>query len=129
MWSNCRSIYKWLSHHYIRRRSVVFIVDSKFDSVVYRDKAIKYVKDFYSQDLGKHDYFGFISLDDSKQATIDEIILQERDCNMSTKLNLLNDIAKRDVNYVFGTTAASASGHSKTSGIRLESALEKAYEW
>ena len=40
------------------------------------------------------------------------------------KKNLLMDISKREVDYVF----ASGNGeNSKT--IRLESALEKAYEW
>ena len=39
-WNKCRSVYKYLSHHYILKRSVVFIVDAQFDSVVYRDKAI-----------------------------------------------------------------------------------------
>ena len=68
VWRKCTSIYKWLSHHYIRRRSVVFIVDSQFDSVVYRDKAMKYVRSFYRNRLNEQDYFGYISLDVSKQA-------------------------------------------------------------
>ena len=73
VWKDCKSIYKWLSHHYIRRRSVVFIVDTQFDSVVYRDKAMKYVRSFYRNRLNEHDYFGYISLDDSQQAAQDEI--------------------------------------------------------
>ena len=28
VWGNCRSIEKWLSHHYVLRKSVVFIVDT-----------------------------------------------------------------------------------------------------
>lgn len=123
VWSKCSSIYKWLSHHYIRRRSVVFIVDSQFDSVVYRDKAIKFVNDFYSQSLNSLDYFGFISLDASQQASRDEIMLELRDANMCTKRALLRDIAQRDVNYVFGSAGESSKS------IRLESALEKAYQW
>ena len=66
VWNNCKSIYKWLSHHYVRRRSIVFIVDSQFDSVVYRDKAMKYVRDFFGEALSDQDYFGYISLDNSK---------------------------------------------------------------
>ena len=46
-WDMCKSIYKFLSHHYIIRRSVVFIVDTEYDSVVYRDKAMKNVLDFF----------------------------------------------------------------------------------
>ena len=43
---------------------------------------------------------------------------------MKMKKNLLRDISKREVDYVF----SSGSGeNSKT--LRLESALEKAYEW
>ena len=69
LWGKCKSIYKWLSHHYIRRRSVVFIVDSQFDSVFYRDRVMKYVKGTFSKSLSDKDYFGYISLDDPKQAT------------------------------------------------------------
>ena len=46
-WDMCKSIYKFLSHHYILRRSVVFIVDTEYDSVVYRDKAMKNVRNFF----------------------------------------------------------------------------------
>ena len=40
-------IYKYLSHHYVLRRSVVFIVDTEFSSVIYHDKANKYVWKFF----------------------------------------------------------------------------------
>ena len=43
---------------------------------------------------------------------------------MSMKKNLLREISKREIDYIF---ASGASETSKT--IRLESALEKAYEW
>lgn len=75
VWKNCKSIYKWLSHHYILRRSVVFIVDCQYDSVVYRDKAMKFVRSFYKNKLDDEDFFGFISLDSSEQACKDEIPL------------------------------------------------------
>lgn len=39
-WNQCTAIYKFLSHHYIMRRSVVFIVDSEFDSGVCKDIAM-----------------------------------------------------------------------------------------
>ena len=67
-WDMCKSIYKFLSHHYILRRSVVFIVDTEYDSVVYRDKAMKNVLKFFKDNMNQDDYFGYISLDDSKQA-------------------------------------------------------------
>ena len=50
-WDMCKSIYKYLSHHYILRRSVVFIVDTEYDSVVYRDKAMKNVLNFFKNNL------------------------------------------------------------------------------
>ena len=47
-WNQCRQIYQHLSHHYILRRSVVFVVDTEFDSVVCRDIAMKHVRSFYN---------------------------------------------------------------------------------
>ena len=54
-------IYKYLSHHYVLRRSVVFIVDTEFTGVFYHDKANKYVKRVFDK-LDPEDYFGYISL-------------------------------------------------------------------
>ena len=95
VWGKCKSIYKWLSHHYIQRRSVVFIVDSQFDSVFYREKVMKYVKNFFGNQLNDKDYFGFISLEDSEQACLDEIIIERRSANKKMKMRLLKKIAKR----------------------------------
>lgn len=61
-WRQCRSIYKYLSHHYILKKSVVFIVDSQFDSLFYKDSAMKHVMKCY-ENLADQDYFGLISLD------------------------------------------------------------------
>ena len=47
IWRNCDSIYKHLSHYYILWRSVVFIVDSWFDSVVYRYKVTKGIENLF----------------------------------------------------------------------------------
>ena len=88
-WNKCLSIYKYLSHHYILKRSVVFIVDSQFDSVVYRDKAMKYVSQFYGQ-LTDEDYFGYISLDSSHYR--DEIILESTGMNRNLKEKLLKEL-------------------------------------
>ena len=125
VWGKCKSIYKWLSHHYIQRRSVVFIVDTQFDSVVYRDKAMKYVKDYYTTGLNDEDFFGYISLDESTQSSMDEIILERRAANMKMKSRLLKEVSERQVDYVFSGTG----GESSSKTIRLERALEKAYEW
>ena len=85
---------------------------------------MKFVRSFYKNKLDDEDFFGFISLDSSEQACKDEILLDRRNTNMKMKKNLLWDISKREVDYVF----ASGSGESSKT-IRLESALEKAYEW
>lgn len=94
-WSKCTSIYKYLSHHYILRRSVVFIVDTQFDSFVYRDKAMKYVNEVFRHRLDDEDYFGFISLDYSKQASEDEILIEKLAANKKCKQRLLREIAER----------------------------------
>lgn len=119
----CKSIYKFLSHHYIQRRSFVFVVDTQFDSVVYRDKAVKYVNDFF-KNLDPEDYFGYISLDENKRSSKDEIILERRGANELMKKRVLADIAKREIDYVFNQGSGESS---KTT--RLERALEQAYEW
>ena len=50
-----------LSHHYIMRKSIVFIVDTEYNSVIYQDMANKYVREQF-KDLDNQDYFGYISL-------------------------------------------------------------------
>ena len=124
-WRHCKSIYKWLSHYYILRKSIVLIVDTSYDSVVYRDKAMKYVKKLFEDKLDFEDYFGYISLDDSHQAGKDEIILDKKGKNTSLKKKLLKDIRKREIEYVF----SSENKGDSNKVIRLERALEKAYEW
>ena len=95
VWGNCASIYKWLSHYYIQRRSVVFIVDTQFDSFFFRDRVMKYVNDYFSDELDDKDYFGFISLDEATRAGHDEIILDKRSASDKIKKNLLRGIANR----------------------------------
>lgn len=99
-WRKCRSIYNQMSHHYIQRRSVVFIVDTQFDSVVYRDKALKYVEKFYSK-LDRQDHFGYISLNSPQDMTKDEIRLEHCKKNKRLKEKIIADIAKREIEYVF----------------------------
>ena len=104
---------------------MVFIVDTQFDSIVYRDKAMSYVRQYHDNALTEKDYFGYISLDDSKQAALDEIILEPHSANKKLKQTLLKDIARREVDYVF----ASGGNKESSKSIRLERALELAYEW
>mmetsp|Transcript_4884 Transcript_4884/g.5959 ORF Transcript_4884/g.5959 Transcript_4884/m.5959 type:complete len:198 (+) Transcript_4884:1357-1950(+) len=122
-WKSCQSIYKYLSHHYILKRSIVFIVDSQFDSVIFRDKVQKYVRDFFDG-MDEEDYFGYISLD-QKGGLTDEITLEKKGSNPHIKRRLLRDISEREADYVI--SAGNRQNEKRT--IRLESALEKAYEW
>ena len=52
---------QFLSHHYVLRRSVVFIVDTECSSVFYHYMANRQVKKFFKK-LDDQDYFGYISL-------------------------------------------------------------------
>jgi len=81
-WSRCTQVYKFLSHHYILRRSVVFIFDSQFDSVVYRDKAMHFVRKF-CKEMDAEDHFGFITLD--QKPLTDEVILERSGANHHVK--------------------------------------------
>ena len=45
--------------------------------------------------MNDEDLFGFISLDESKQAALDEIILERRGANRKMKACLLKDMLKR----------------------------------
>ena len=60
---------------------------------------------------------------DSKQSK-DEILLEVCNENKTLKNKLLRDVAKREINYVLNL--GNNIGSKK---IRLERALEKAYEW
>lgn len=51
-----------LSKHYIKCRSVVFIVDRVFSSVFFYERALGLVKNTFDS-LQDSDYFGFLTLD------------------------------------------------------------------
>lgn len=72
-WRSCKAIYRFLSHHYIQRRSVVFIVDTEYDSVVCRDIAMEHVTKFFGA-LNEEDHFGYISLSNTSK---DDMILEK----------------------------------------------------
>ena len=44
-----KSIYKLLSHHYITKRSVLFIIDTKYSSKFYKQKAIALVAQVFKE--------------------------------------------------------------------------------
>ena len=81
------SIHKYLADHYILRRSIIFIVDSHFDSLFFSEKAFHYVKEFYKE-LNEEDYFGFIPMNSNSQA---EILLEKSGKNKHIKQKVLNE--------------------------------------
>ena len=81
------AVYKYLSHHYVLKRSVVFIVDSDFSSEVHKEKAHHYLNNFFEK-MELSDYFGFIGL--SKSSNNDEIVLEEKGRNPYIKQIFLN---------------------------------------
>ena len=60
-WGKKKIVYDMLSHHYILRKSVVFIVDTEFSSVRFQQKANKYAMKYFKK-LNNEDFFGYISL-------------------------------------------------------------------
>jgi len=65
------NIDRYLAHHYIERRSVVFIVDSTFASYAMLSSAFTFVKEVFDE-LSDNDNFGYIFMD-HKQKTTREI--------------------------------------------------------
>ena len=82
-------IYKYLSHHYVLKRSVVFIVGEDFDSVFYKEKAHEYVKEFFKT-MKPTDHFGYLSL--GKNSNNNEIMLEPISRNTMTKQYFLEDL-------------------------------------
>ena len=41
--TKANSLYQYLSHHYVQKRSIVIIVDTDYESSAYKDKAFRYV--------------------------------------------------------------------------------------
>ena len=107
-----------LSHHYVQRRSIIFIVDNDFNSVFYQDIAMKQVLSTFNK-LDEQDYFGYISL--GKNMELDSFVLEKKQRNTQLKTRLLNIFSK---NYNYSYEKSATAKHS-----RLEIALEKALEW
>ena len=61
----------YLAHHYIERRSVVFIIDSTFASYAMLQSAFTFMKDCFDE-MGPNDNFGYICID-QKAKNIREI--------------------------------------------------------
>ena len=83
------NIYKYLSHHYILKRSVVFIVDAQFDSIAYAAKAANLTSTFF-ESMSPTDHFGYISLGRNQN---NNIPLEAKEKNTYTKKVFLKEMA------------------------------------
>ena len=90
------SLYQYLSHHYVQKRSIVIIVDTDYESSVYKDKAFRYV-DYCFKKLNPTDSFGLISI--GKYATDNDIELEEKSLNTYIKKILIKSLQDEE-NYL-----------------------------
>ena len=118
-WKNCRSIENHLKHHYIQQRSVVFIVDTYFESFEYNQIAREQVFNFFDQ-LGDEDYFGLINLDPNSHTS--DITLERKHKNINLKRRQLANRLKMPYNYKL---RSSLKHHENL----LEDALYTAIKW
>ena len=108
------TVYKCLRHHYVLKRSVVFIVDNIFSDTIFQKMSANYVKTFFNL-LSPNDHFGYISL--GKRA--EEIILERKEKSTFTKKQFLKEINKTEI----------YEKPDKSHEVRLEIALQKALYW
>jgi len=94
-----QAVYKYLSYHYVLKRSFVFIVDDDYDSVFYKQKSSEYVNKFFA-DMPDTDYFGYISL--AKHSTNNEVQLELKGRNTKTKTQFLDAIAEAEFELDIG---------------------------
>ena len=115
-----RTIYKFLGHYYIQRRSVVFIVDNEFSGVYYHEKTNKFVNRIF-QRLNAEDHFGFIGL--SRQQMAYQSPLQKKGSNTTLVKKFLRMMSGKEPELLLQGFGA------KGVDERLEIALEKALKW
>ena len=71
-------VLKHLSHHYVLKRSIVFIVDPYYQSELKNAQASKYINNFF-ESMPETDKFGYISLGTSSKN--DELVLEDKSKN------------------------------------------------
>ena len=69
------AIYRFLSKHYVQRRSVVFVLDKSFSSVFYYERAIAYITKTFGE-LKENDFFGLLTLESGNALFRDSIVLE-----------------------------------------------------
>jgi len=112
------AVYKFLRHHYVLKRSVVFLIDSNFDSMANRERALAIVSSFFDS-MSPTDSFGLLHIGPSK---LSDFILEAKGKNTSTKRAILDEMM--DVSKQAWEKRGLAN--EKTS---LDEALEQALDW
>ena len=84
---------KWakvsLSHYFVQKKSLYFILDSSFEHYWQYDKCVNFICDAFV-DLSNLDLFGLMNLGDESH----NILLEEKACNSSVKKLILNSLKK-----------------------------------
>ena len=84
---------------------------------------MSYTREYFDKQLDENDYFGFIPL--SSQGLKNEIILEQRRANQHHKKKAMQDFAEREMDFVVHTS----TNQKESKTIRLERALQKAFDW
>ena len=86
---------RMLSKHYITQRSVIFLVDTEYSKLVYRDLANKYMLNMYDS-LSDDDYFGFIPI--GFNVKVGTIRLSKKSENSILKKRVLREFTSSESN-------------------------------
>lgn len=100
-----------LSKHYVKRRSIHFVLDCKFEHFRQQEKCTRFIQEVYKE-LNPDDIFGLLCLE---QGDLHNIQLENAGKNKATKLRVLEDLNDQ-VNF----------GSNTRKGLTLAQALDTA---
>jgi hypothetical protein len=106
-----------LSKHYVKKRSIHFVLDCRFEHYKQQEKCTAFVRDIYKE-LHDDDLFGLLCMEESD---LHNIKLEEVGKNHGTKMQLLNDL-NDDKNIGVNTR----KGLSLAQGLDIANELSKA---
>jgi hypothetical protein len=81
-----------LRKHVVQRRSIVVLLDTKFQSDFYLRAANRFVSKLFKS-LNKEDYFGYICIGNEAHMPCAEIILEKKSKNLKAKQSFINEIS------------------------------------
>jgi len=99
-----------LSHYFVQKKSLYFILDSSFEHYWQYDKCVNFICDAYA-DLTDTDFFGLKNLGEQSH----DILLEDKTCNASVKKLLLSSL-KRSIE----------DGHLERRKVDIKTALDEA---